>query len=153
VDRQRVGAFGHSRGGVTAGQFCVEDTRCRAALNLDGIPQYGAMIDSRMEKPLLMVYSARAGRAGASDAIYQRSASAYYRVDVRDTLHLDFSDMPFWGGPLAARGAFGAMPPARSTAITRRIVREFFDQELRGRRSPLLAGEPVFTEVTARRVR
>ena len=46
LDMRRLGAFGHSMGGVTAAQFCVEDRRCRAGLNLDGIPQYGTMIDS-----------------------------------------------------------------------------------------------------------
>ncbi|MGH9387246.1 MAG: hypothetical protein ACRD2N_23500 [Vicinamibacterales bacterium] len=47
---------------------------------------------------------------GASDLIYKRSAARYYRVDVKDTLHLDFSDMNLWPGPLGGRGAFGAMP-------------------------------------------
>jgi predicted dienelactone hydrolase len=42
IDMARLGVFGHSMGGVTAGQFCLQDPRCRAALNLDGIPQYGA---------------------------------------------------------------------------------------------------------------
>ena len=72
IDFTRLGAFGHSMGGVMAGQFCVEDRRCRAGLNLDGIPQYGTMIDATMSRPFMMVYSARPGRAGASDAIYRR---------------------------------------------------------------------------------
>jgi alpha-beta hydrolase superfamily lysophospholipase len=150
IDLNRLGVFGHSMGGVTAGQFCVEDRRCRAGLNLDGIPQYGTMIDKVLQRPFLMVYSARPGRTGASDAIYRRAASPYYRVDVRDTLHLEFSDMPFWAGALRKRGALGTMAPARASAITRAIVREYFWQELLGRRSPLLAGEPVFPEVTVR---
>jgi predicted dienelactone hydrolase len=148
LDIGRMGAFGHSMGGVTAGQFCVDDRRCHAALNLDGIPQYGTMIDATFDRPFLMVYSARPGRTGASDAIYRRAASPYYRVDVRDTLHLDFSDLPFWGGPLRERGAFGATPPARATEITRTIVRQYFDQALLGRKSPLLAGDRSFPEVT-----
>jgi predicted dienelactone hydrolase len=39
LDLSRVGAFGHSMGGVTAADFCARDRRCRAGLNLDGIPQ------------------------------------------------------------------------------------------------------------------
>jgi hypothetical protein len=150
LDLTRLGVFGHSMGGVTAGQFCVEDGRCRAGLNLDGIPQYGGMIDRTMGRPFLMVYSARPGRAGASDAIYRRSARPYYRVDVRDTRHLDFIDMAFWGGPLRERPVLGSIAPARIAAITRAIVRQFFDQELLGRRSTLLTGEPVFPEMTVR---
>jgi Platelet-activating factor acetylhydrolase, isoform II len=152
LDTGRVGVFGHSMGGVTAGQFCVEDSRCRAGLNLDGIPQYGTMIDRSMPRPFLMVYSARPGRSGASDAIYRRAAHPYYRVDVRDTRHLDFSDMAFWGGPLRERPVLGAIAPARVSEISSAIVRQYFDQELSGQRSPLLAGSAVFPEVTVRTV-
>jgi predicted dienelactone hydrolase len=140
ADVSRVGVFGHSMGGVVAGQFCIEDSRCRAGLNLDGIPQSGTMIDARMQQPFLMVYSARPGRLGASDAIYRRAASTYYRVDVDSTRHVDFSDMIFWGGPLRKAGASGSIAPVRAAELTRVIVREYFDQELRGKPSPLLSG-------------
>jgi predicted dienelactone hydrolase len=150
LDMGRVGVLGHSMGGVTAGQFCVEDRRCRAGLNLDGIPQYGTMIDKATQRPFLMVYSARPGRAGASDAIYEKANLPYYRVDVRDTRHLDFSDMTFWGGPLRKIPVLGTMPPARASEITRVIVRQYFDQELLGQRSPLLTGTPLFPEVSVR---
>ena len=140
VDMAHLGAFGHSMGGVTAAQFCVQDRRCQAGLNLDGIPQYGPMIDTPMNRPFLMVYSAREGRRGASDVIYARSAKPYVRVDVDDTLHNDFSEMGLWGGPLSGRPIFGKMPSLHAIALTRQIVREYFDQELLGRRSPLLSG-------------
>jgi hypothetical protein len=136
--------------GVTSAQLCVEDARYKASLNLDGIPQYGQMIDRPQRRPFLMVYSARPGRAGASDAIYRQSKAPYYRVDVRNTKHLEFSDMPLWGAPLRDRGAFGAIAPERATEITRTIVREFFDLELLGRPSPLLKGASRFPEVSAR---
>ena len=147
LDLSRLGAAGQSMGGVMAGQFCVEDRRCKAALNLDGIPQYGAMIDSPFPAPFLMVYSGRPGRAGASDIIYRRAASKYYRVDVKDTLHLDFSDMNYWGGPIARR-AFGGIGAARAAEVTRRIVREFFGQEILKQPSPLLSGKEPIENVT-----
>ena len=153
LDMSRVGVFGHSMGGVTAGQFCLEDARCRAGLNLDGIPQYGTMIDEPMPKPFLMVYSARPGRDGASDPIYRRAAHPYYRLDVRDTGHLEFTDMVFWGGPLRERPVLGALPPARAAAITAAIVRQYFDQELLGKRSTILAGTSGLPEVTVRPIR
>ena len=140
LDLSRLGVAGHSMGGVMAGQFCVEDRRCKAGLNYDGIPQYGTMIDRTMPAPFLMVYSGRAGRAGASDLIYRRAASKYYRVDVAGTLHLDFSDMNFWGGPIAKR-AFGPIGAERAAELTRLIAREYFGQELLGRKSLLLSGD------------
>ena len=148
LDLSRLGVAGHSMGGVAGAQFCVEDRRCKAALNLDGIPQYGTMIDTKMPAPFLMVYSGRAGRAGASDIIYKRSASKYYRVDVKDTLHLDFTDMNYWGGPLRQRGAYGKIDPARAAEITRAIVREFFGQEILKQPSVFLSGKQPMTDVT-----
>jgi len=150
LDLARIGVGGHSMGGVAAGQFCVQDARCRAGLNLDGIPQFGQMIDRGLEHPFLMVYSSRPGRLGASDVIYRR-AKPYYRVDVANTGHLDFSDMILWGGPLRERNAFGALAPERVTAITRAIVLQYFDQVLLDRPSTLLEGKASFPEVTVTR--
>ena len=148
LDLSRLGMAGHSMGGVAGANFCVEDRRCKAALNLDGIPQYGKMIDTPMPAPFLMVYSSRPGRAGASDIIYQRSASKYYRVDVKDTLHLDFTDMNYWGGPLRQRGAYGKIDPGRAAEITRLIVREFFGQEILKQPSAFLSGKQPMPDVT-----
>ena len=142
LDLSRLGVAGHSMGGVMAGQFCVEDRRCKAALNFDGIPQYGTMIDTTFPAPFLMVYSARPGRAGASDYIYGRAASKYYRVDVADTLHVDFTEMNFWGGPLQQRGAFGRIAPARALELTRVIARSFFGQEILKQRSTMFSDSP-----------
>ncbi len=153
LDLSRLGVAGHSMGGVAGAQFCIEDRRCKAALNLDGIPQYGTMIDTKMPAPFLMVYSGRAGRAGASDIIYKRSASKYYRVDVQDTMHLDFTDMNFWGGPLRQRGAYGKIDPARAAEITRTVVREFFGQEILKQPSAFLGGRQPMTGVTVVEVR
>jgi len=153
LDLSRLGVAGHSMGGVAGAQLCVEDRRCKAALNLDGIPQYGTMIDTPMPAPLLMVYSGRAGRAGASDIIYRRSASKYFRVDVKDTLHLDFTDMNYWGGPLRLRGAYGNIEPARAAGVTRMIVREFFAQEILKQPSAFLSGKQPLDGVTVAELR
>jgi hypothetical protein len=58
--------------------------------------------------------------------------------------------MVFWGGPLRERPVLGTIAPARVTEITSVIVRQYFDQVLLGQRSTLLAGTPVFPEVTVR---
>jgi hypothetical protein len=58
--------------------------------------------------------------------------------------------MILWGGPLAGRPMFGKIAPARAAEVTRTIVREYFDQELRGRPSPLLTKKTTMTGVTVR---
>jgi dienelactone hydrolase len=152
LDLTRLGAFGHSMGGVMAGQFCLDDRRCRAGLNLDGIPQSGTVIDGAMQRPFMMVYSARPGRVGANDPIYRTAARPYYRADVKDTRHLDFTDMVFWGGPLRERPILGTLAPGRITEITRLLVRRYFDQELLGQRAALSGVLAPLSEVTFRTV-
>jgi len=41
----------------------------------------------------------------------------------------------------------------RAVEVTSTIVREFFDQELLGRRSPLLAGTSVLPDIVVRGIR
>src|SRR5262249_41090400 len=43
LDTTRVGAFGHSFGGAQAAQFCQQDSRCTAAIDVDGMP-FGSVI-------------------------------------------------------------------------------------------------------------
>jgi dienelactone hydrolase len=152
LDTTRLGLFGHSMGGVMAGQFCLDDRRCKAGLNLDGIPQSGTVIDGSMQKPFMMVYSARPGRLGANDPIYRTAARPYHRADVKDTRHLDFTDMVYWGGPLRERPVLGTIPPARVTEITRVLVRRFFDQELLGQRAALSGAVAPLSEVVFRTI-
>jgi dienelactone hydrolase len=87
LDLSRLGVAGHSMGGVAGAQFCVEDRRCKAALNLDGIPHYGPMIDAKMPAPVLMVYSGRAGplrQRGAYGKIDPVRAAEITRMVVRE---------------------------------------------------------------------
>jgi len=111
------------------------------------------MIDTTMPVPFLMVYSGRPGRLGANDVLYRRAAAVYYRVDVDSTRHLDFSDLPLWGGPLSGPGGHGSITPQRAVEVTRIVVREYFDQELRKKPSALLGRTLRLPGVEARRVR
>ncbi len=141
IDTARLGAMGHSFGGVTAAEFCRVDPRCKAGLNLDGIPQYGAMLDNGAERPFLMIYSERQGRIGASDVIYRHSRAKYQSVVVAGTRHADLADYVLYGSVVREMMVSGPVVPAVATGIVRRVVREWFDQELRGRSSALLGGQ------------
>ncbi|WP_152393318.1 alpha/beta hydrolase family protein [Paenibacillus guangzhouensis] len=53
IDTSRIGMFGHSYGGATAAQMLVEDTRIKAAINMDGL-LYGSNVpDTGIGKPYL----------------------------------------------------------------------------------------------------
>lgn len=152
LDLTRLGAFGHSMGGVASAAFCTRDRRCRAAINLDGSPQYGDLIDRPSRRPFLMVYSSRVGRIGVSDPIYKKGRS-YWRAVLDKSLHLNFGDWQYWEPPARMSGALGAIDGVRSGVIVNQLVREFFSAYLDGARPPLLRGEKVFEELTVRRLK
>ncbi len=52
---------------------------------------------------------------------------------------------------LIERSILGGIAPDRITAITRTIVREYFDQTIGGHRSALLDGTAPLPEVTVHR--
>ena len=52
----RLGAVGHSFGGAQALQFCHDDARCRAAIDLDGIP-FGSVVADGLFKPAMFLLS------------------------------------------------------------------------------------------------
>ena len=151
LDLERLGALGHSMGGLTSAAFCARDPRCRGAINFDGSPQYGDLIDRPSPRPFLMVYATRPGRVGVSDLVYAKGAS-YWRAVVDGTLHVNFGDWQYWDPPMSFAEALGPISAARSTEIVHRLVREFFGQVLDGVPSPLLAGAAVFPELQVQRL-
>ena len=148
----QVAALGHSMGGVASAAWCARDPRCAAAINLDGSPQYGDLIDRPSNKPFLMVYSSRPGRVGVSDLIYGRGA-AYWRAVVDDTRHLNFGDWQYWEAPDRMDGGLGSMRASRSTEIVSGLVRAFFAEHLPRSPASLLQTDRPYPEVEFRQLK
>jgi dienelactone hydrolase len=56
LDMRRLGIFGHSFGGATALQFCHDDSRCKAGIDLDGEPS-GSVVKEGLTQPFLFLLS------------------------------------------------------------------------------------------------
>jgi dienelactone hydrolase len=54
LNMQRVGVFGWSIGGATALQFCHDDGRCKAAIDVDGFP-LGSVVAEGVTQPILFL--------------------------------------------------------------------------------------------------
>ena len=65
LDMTRVGVFGHSLGGAIAAQFCHDDARCRAGIDIDGQP-FGSVVKSGLRRPFMFLL---ADHHGTSDAV------------------------------------------------------------------------------------
>jgi predicted dienelactone hydrolase len=145
LDMARLGLFGHSMGGVVAGEICMRDSRCKAGVNMDGV-QLGDLIDGHLEQPFLMMYSAV--NAGQNDPVFDRFRNTYYRMVVQGTVHTDYCDFPLISPLFRLAGAAGNLDPYRMEKIINSYLLAFFGKHLTGIDSPLLNGpDPEFPEV------
>jgi dienelactone hydrolase len=145
LDLARVGVFGHSFGGAQAAQFCAEDKRCKAGINIDGRP-FGSVIRTGILAPFMFLLS---DHGTPDDAVSQRILSqiqAIYerqprdtrvRVAIRGAHHFTFSD----DGALLKSGLFRGLlrlfgllriDGRRQVEVTAYLVRTFFDAHLKG---------------------
>jgi alpha-beta hydrolase superfamily lysophospholipase len=149
LDLQRVGVFGHSLGGGTALQFCHDDPRCKAGIDVDGAP-FGSVITEGVSQPFLFLLGGHQGESDGADAsqairqaeasirsIYDRlPADGRLEIKIRGANHFLFSDGAVLRSPLAMRvlRTFGILEldGRRQLALTAYCVRAFFDVHLRG---------------------
>ena len=144
IDFDRVAMVGHSFGGATALQFCREDPRCRAAIDLDGIP-FGSVVTDGLAKPAMFVLSDHsremsdpASRRVLAEiqGIYDRLPKPRMYATIRTANHFSFSDQSLLNSQSATAMlrviGFGALDARRGLAISNEYVRTFLDVTLNG---------------------
>ena len=143
LDMQRLGMFGHSFGGATALQFCHDDSRCTAGIDIDGAP-YGSVVQEGLKQPFMFMLSDHSRELAdpASRQIHTNFQSIYDRlpngrlfITIRGANHFSFSDQMllksrFMIGMLRRLG-FGSLEGRRGLAITTQYVHTFFDVYLK----------------------
>jgi dienelactone hydrolase len=164
LDVQRVGVFGHSLGGATALQFCHDDSRCKAGIDIDGAP-LGSVIAEGVTQPFMFLLSDHRGEsadAETPEAIRQAGAnirSIYDRlpidrrlqITIRGANHFMFSDGAMLKSPFAMRAmrSLGILrlDGRRQVAVTAHCIRAFFDVYLKGAPASELKGQLAFPEL------
>jgi predicted dienelactone hydrolase len=143
LDLQRVAVAGHSLGGASAVQFCHDDPRCGAAVDIDG-RLFGSVVHDGLQRPLMILLSDHNETDPTSRRIKAEIESVYGRVppDRRAMLalhganHFTFSDQWLVANPVLVRilrtiGVLG-LEPRRGLALTGEAVCRFLDVQLRG---------------------
>ncbi len=162
IDATRVGVFGHSLGGATAAQFCHDDSRCVAAIDIDGRP-LGSVVRTGLDKPFMFLLSDHADTASDPEArrinadiqaIYDAlPVKARYRVAIRGANHFTFSDDGALLKSRVLRGAlrlFGKLHISgrRQLAVTAHCIDAFFDAYLKpGGGPPPSIVSPEYPEI------
>jgi dienelactone hydrolase len=150
LDMQRLGVFGHSFGGATALQFCHDDPRCKAGIDIDGAP-FGRFVQEGLKQPFMFILSDHSrelsdpvDRQILADiqSIYDRLPNGRLLITIRRANHFSFSDQmllksQYVIGMLRIFG-FGGLDGRRGLAITAEYVHTFFDVYLKGAPSTLL---------------
>jgi predicted dienelactone hydrolase len=156
LDMQRVGMFGHSLGGATTLQFCHVDARCKAGIDLDGLP-LGSVVADGVGKPFMFLMSDHSGEAGVEkrqvmgdiQSIYERlPADGREMITIRGANHFGFSDDTKNHVAMGVMQTLGRMMDGqRQIAITEHYIDVFFDVYLRGAPGAELRSGTGYAEV------
>jgi predicted dienelactone hydrolase len=150
LDMQRLGMFGHSFGGAQTLQFCHDDPRCKAGIDIDGAP-YGSVVQDGLKQPFMFILSDHSrdlpdpasGQILANfQSIYSRLPNGRLFITIRGANHFSFSDQMLVKSHyfirLLGMLGFGGLDGRRGLAITAEYVHTFFDVYLKGAPSTLL---------------
>src|SRR5436305_391491 len=161
LDMTRVGVFGHSLGGATAAQFCHDDSRCKAGIDIDGAP-LGSVIRDGIPRPFMFLLSEHGGSSDAESRPIEANIQSIYdrlppdgrlRITIRGANHFLFSDD---GALLKSHIVLGALrmmgilgiDGRRQLAITAYCLHRFFDAYLKGPRgSRLNVSSSLYPEI------
>jgi predicted dienelactone hydrolase len=162
LDMTRVGLFGHSFGGATAAQFCSQDSRCKAGIDVDG-SLHGSVIQTGIHRPFMFLGSERGDFSSDAEvrqiladiqSVYDRlPADGRLRVVIRGGNHFTFSDDGALLKSRIVRGVlrlFGKLgiDGRRQLAVTAYCVHGFFDAYLKGANvSPPKIASPLYPEI------
>ncbi|PYS61937.1 MAG: family membership [Acidobacteria bacterium] len=162
LDMTRVGVFGHSFGGAQAAQFCSQDSRCKAGIDVDG-SLHGSVIQAGIHKPFLFLGSERGDFSSDAEvrqiqadiqSVYDRlPADGRLRISIRGANHFTFTDdgallkSHVMRGVLRVFGKLG-IDGRRQLAVTAYCVHSFFDAYLKGANVlPPKIASPLYPEI------
>lgn len=149
LNLQALGIAGHSLGGATALQFCHVDSRCRAGIDIDGLP-LGSVVQAGLRKPFMFLMSDHSGEANDPEArriaadiqsIYERlPADTRSMIVIPGANHFSFSDQmvtrPQTAVKLAQLVGVLRLEPRQGLATAADHIRRFFDARLPPSREP-----------------
>jgi len=158
LDLSRVGMFGWSLGGAASGQAMHDDSRIKAAVDMDGT-FFGQVVQSGVNRPfLLLTGSEHTEQNDPTLASFLTAGTGpKLHLTLDDSQHSTFSDFEELVSQLApalgltsdqVKALIGTIDPNTAVTDERAYIRAFFDKYLRDRDNHLLDGpSPRFPDI------
>lgn len=147
TDMGRFGLLGMSFGGTNAASVCHNDTRCKAAINLDGEEFDWNLQNTDIRMPFLMMHSdwwkygfgqvKTSEEFHLNDYAYERwdttgKRKDVYRIRVKELQHLGFTDLPITLRMPLRDKAYGSQNGAIALNSVNDTVLSFLDVHVKG---------------------
>jgi predicted dienelactone hydrolase len=150
LDMSNLGIFGHSFGGAAAGETCLNDSRFKAFVNMDGTP-FGDTVDRVIQQPFMILTEKpnQNAKLPVSDG-YSKNQKNFTTVYLNQSQHMNFTDfntiIPSFG---KAFGILGTIDANRQNEVMNSYIVSFFNKYLKGMHEPTLdAATSQYSEVT-----
>ncbi len=156
--------LGHSLGGAASAEVAREREDVKAAIVIDGTmigditglnSENGEIItEEKFNKPLMLMYGSLFLDEKAKETSYLPNIKAYnnanssaYSLCIKDSGHLNFTDLPRISPFLAKKLGVGTIDSFQCIKIVNDYTLAFFDKHIKGEGSPLLEGNESSDQV------
>lgn len=158
ADFARIGVFGHSFGGAVATEACLQDSRIKCGVNIDGLI-FGRALSNRVVQPFMYISDSTPVPSAAQVAAARGSQfrnlnfirnneeriiaslppKRGYLLSIRGASHMNLCDSALYS-PIRRLTNAGSIRPERAMEIVNAYLLAFFDSTLRDHSSNLLKG-------------
>jgi dienelactone hydrolase len=164
MDLTKIGLFGHSLGGAASAEVSRDRDDVKAAIVIDGTmigditglnsDNTETIEDESFNKPLMLMYNSSFQEQEAKATSYLPNINAFnnatdaaYSVCIKNSGHLNFTDLPRISPFLAGMLGVGTVDSLECIKIVNAYSMAFFDKHVKGQASSLLDGKAVRNEV------
>ena len=138
LNLEKIAVGGHSYGGATAIHSAKTDKRIKTCFVLDGWinPVPKATIEQGLQKPILSM-----GRPSWEDSdypnnyhllnqLFSNSSAPNYNIIIKNTLHLDYTDIPLYSPIIKYVMDVGDLQPSTSQKLINNLIFTFLESHL-----------------------
>lgn len=164
MDLENIGLLGHSLGGAASAEVAREREDVKAAIVIDGTmigditglnSENGEIItEEKFNKPLMLMYGSLFLDEKAKETSYLPNIKAYnnanssaYSLCIKDSGHLNFTDLPRISPFLAKKLGVGTIDSFQCIKIVNDYTLAFFDKHIKGEGNSLLEGNEPSEQV------